>query len=146
MPAGSGEVEALTNDGRTDDRISRGQTRCHFESRNEVIRWEQDLDDTCQIFSIHAAFVEQCIMIPAIISQPKAMVGTTIARRPFTCLARYFGGSSTPTANKPTPKTTRMTSNVIKLVCVTHEPGSKMSAQYGPIRMPKAIPRMTSLM
>jgi len=66
--------------------------------------------------------------IPAIMSQPKAMVGTTIISKLLACSFIYAHGSSTPTANKPVARTIRMTSKVMVFSKEPHERGVKILA------------------
>lgn len=51
--------------------------------------------------------------MPATTTQPKAMVGTTIMSKLLACSFIYAHGNSTPTANKPVARTTRITSSVM---------------------------------
>jgi hypothetical protein len=87
-----------------------------------------------------------CLYIPATMTHPMAMVGTTITRRLFACFAIYDSGNSTPMANNPVARTTLVTSRVTAFVSDLHDRGLNTSATKGPMTMPKAVPRTTSLM
>ena len=78
------------------------------------------------------------------------MIGTNRKNKLFQCLAIYALGSSTPMANTPIARTTRVNSNVIALTVSSdpppHDRGLKMLPPYGPMMMPKMKARGASPM
>jgi hypothetical protein len=78
-------------------------------------------------------------MNPAEVTQPMAIVGTTMITRLFQWRARYAWGSSTPIAKSPVASVMRMTSRVIALESLLQERGLKMFAPWGPMIIPNAV-------
>jgi hypothetical protein len=78
------------------------------------------------------------------ITQPIAIVGTTMTARSFHCLARYAGGRSTPIAKTPVASVSRIISSVIAFTSVFQVRGLNMFAPNGPIMIPNAVARTDS--